>query len=69
MTINKDMAGTTIGTGLGLENWYEALDHLITQGPDWAVLGLFLKGLLTISLGYFAWKGDRTSVSAPTPTT
>ena len=60
-----DVSATGIGGGLGLDQIFQAVDALTTDGAtgqEWVALA---KGIVLIVLGYFAWK--RSQKSAPVP--
>lgn len=52
-----DYGATTIGGGLGLDQLYEAIQDLATDGAtgqEWVAL---LKGLALIVFGFYSWRG------------
>ncbi len=62
-----DLGATGIGGGLGLDQVFEAIDNLTTDGAtgqEWVALA---KGVLLIVFGYFAWRRSKQAASEPAP--
>lgn len=58
-----DVGATGIGGGLGLDQIFQAIDALLTDGAsgqEWVALA---KGVLLIVFGFLAWR--RSKQSAP----
>ena len=51
-----DYGSTTVGGGFGLDQIFEAVDALVTDGAtgqEWVALG---RGVVLIVFGFFAWR-------------
>jgi hypothetical protein len=52
----KDLGATTVGGGLGLDQIYNAVNDLLTDGAtgqEWLALS---KGILLVVFGFFSWR-------------
>jgi hypothetical protein len=55
----KDVSATVLGGGLGVDQIFQALDAMLTDGAtghEWVDL---LKGILLMVLGFVAWRQNR----------